>query len=127
MHGYLAHLGSENIAFYSDEVTDVKKFFENDIVGVLVIAGTEIVAADIYLYSSLGVLEFQKRSFAHDASAHDASGDAYFAARRVVIEGLFDFFRMARNRKFGGGIGVYSAPAHLVETAAAHYFLFAEF
>ena len=27
MHGYLAHLGSENIAFYSDEVTDVKKFF----------------------------------------------------------------------------------------------------
>ena len=53
----LAHLGAEHVAFDSDEVAYVKKFLEDNVIHILVFTRTEVVAAYVHLYSSVGILK----------------------------------------------------------------------
>ena len=45
--GYFAHLSAEHIALHTDNVTDVEEFLEHLVVQVLILAGAQIVTADI--------------------------------------------------------------------------------
>ncbi len=126
--GYLAHLSAEHEAAYAYEVSDVEELLEDYVVLVFVLAGAEVVAADVDLYPSESVLQLHERSLAHDASAHDASGDGNLAFRlKVVGESLFYFVGVPRHGEFRGGIRVDAAFAQGFEAAAAHCLLFAEF
>ena len=80
MHAYLAGLGAEHIALHADEVAQVEALLEHDIVQILVLIGADSITLHIHLYASLAVLQLSKASLAHDALAHDTSGNAHIAA-----------------------------------------------
>ena len=86
VNGNLAHLGAESKTFYADEVADVEKTFENDIVHSFVLARTNLVAVEIKLYAAVCVLQLAERGGSHDAAAHDTSTNAHvFKFLEVVI------------------------------------------
>ena len=125
--GYLACLGAEYVALHSDEVADVEEFLEDDVIHVLVFAGAEVVAADVDLDASFGILKAYKRSLSHDAAAHDAACHAHFASLRVVLEVLLDFLAVSGYDVFSRRIGLYAAVAEGLHAVASYDFLFAQF
>ena len=80
MYTDFAGLCAEDVAADTYKVAQVEQFLEHDVVEVLVLARTNFVALDIYLYPSARILYFGKSSLSHNASAHKASGDGYIAA-----------------------------------------------
>ena len=58
MDADFAHLGAEHEAFDADEVAQVEQTFEHGVVHFLVLFGTNVIAGDIYLDASFGILEF---------------------------------------------------------------------
>ena len=79
MHTDLAGLCTEDVTADTDKVAQVEQFLEHHVVEVLVLAGTNFIALDIYLYSSARVLYFGKGSLSHNAAAHKSSGDGHVA------------------------------------------------
>ena len=53
VHADFARLGAEHISLHAHEVAHVEQLLEHHVVEVLVLAGTQVVAADVYLYASV--------------------------------------------------------------------------
>ena len=95
----LAHLGAEYKALDTYEVTYIKQFLEDYVVHLLLHGGSrlsfwsrglDIVAADIYLDTTFGVLNLYEGSFAHDTTRHHTTRNAHRLARvPLSIFGLF--------------------------------------
>jgi hypothetical protein len=73
MKRYFTNLGAKNKALDSDPIANIAMLLEDFVVGILVLAGTNFVAADVQLKATAGVLKFGKGCFAHDSSAHQTT------------------------------------------------------
>lgn len=118
MDGDLAGAGAEHEALDAYEVADVEQLLEDFVVQGLVVAGAEVVAADVYLDAAAAVLQLHEGGLAHDAAAHDAPGHAHAARRLVLALGIaevgLDLVAVARHGILGGGVGLYAlAPESL--------------
>src|SRR4051812_36896925 len=83
MNGDLAGLCPECKTFDANNVSEVKKFFPNDIIQCAVAILCEIILSYIELYASLRILQHRKGSLAHVAHTHDAT------CKANIIQGLF--------------------------------------
>ena len=139
VHGNLTRLCAVHVTLHADEVADVEELLEYHVVEVLVFAGAELVAVDIYLDTAVGVLQFHKGGFTHYTAAHYAAGYAHAARRRGVGKGIpfgvdgnvgevgFYFVGMTRHNVFSCGVGVDTHGTELFERLTANGFLLAEF
>ena len=129
MDGDFTHLRTENEAADAYEIANVQQFLKYYIINVLVFARTDIIARDVNLDSPFRVLQFHKRSLAHDAAAHDTAGDADLArfAFSVVAKVFFYFFRKCICFIFCCGIRVDTHLAQLLQAVTSYDFLFAQF
>ena len=122
---YFAGLGAEHKTRYAHKVADVEQFLEHHVIEVLVFVGTKLVAVNIHLNAALAVLNFHKRSLAHNAAAHHASGNAHLAWLGVVAEGFLHLGGVSVHLVFGCRIRVDAHIAQLVQTVTSDDFLFA--
>lgn len=56
MYADFAHLGTEYEAFDADKVAQVEQTFEHGVVHVFVFIGADVIAGDVYLDTSFGIL-----------------------------------------------------------------------
>ena len=127
MHADFARLCAEDEALHADEVAQVQQALEDDVIHIFVLVRADVVAGDVHLDTSLGVLQFDERGFAHDASAHDASGDGHLARLGVILEVGFDVRREGVGYVLCRRIGFYAHGTQLVEAVPADDFLFTQF
>ena len=122
----LAGLCAEDETLDADEVTDVEQFFEYRIVKVLVLVGTDFVAGDIDLYSSLRILQLGEACLAHHASAHHTACDHYLAWLVLVFELSLDVCAECIGWKLCCWVWVDAHLSQCLKTLSANYFLFAQ-
>ncbi len=124
--GDFSHLCTEHVTTHTDEIADIKQFFEHHIVHVLVFARTEVIAGDVNLDPPVGILQLHERSLTHDAAAHDAAGHRNLADGLLsILEIFLDLAGMSRHFIFGRRVGFDSPLAECVHAVAPHYLLFA--
>ena len=73
LHRRLSDLGLERLAFHADEIPAVQELLEHVVVQPLVLSGTQLISVEVNLKRTFVVLQFGKRSLAHDATAHHPS------------------------------------------------------
>ena len=127
MYGNLSCLGAEYETFDTNEITKVQQFLEEDIIQVFIVFRTYVIACDIYLYSSFGVLYFCKTSFAHDSLGHDTTCNAYHLSGSIVLEVFPKIYRKGICRIFFSRIGVNTHILDFFQIVSSRYFLFTEF
>ena len=129
---YLAHLRTENEAFYTDEIADIEQFLENDVVHLLLHGGRlltlgngclNIVTGDIDLNTALGVLNLDERGLAHDALGHQSSCNPHFFAvplikMRFDVRGVPGYFIL------GSRVGINPHVSHRLQALPPYLFLF---
>ena len=124
MYRGLAHLGHKDVACHTDDVANIEQALEDGVVEGLVLVGAYLVALYVKLYAAVAVLQLDKRSGTHDASAHDAAGNAYLLVQCVVLRiSLQDFGAGAVHLIQGGGVGIDAQLLQLGQRIAAYLFL----
>ena len=99
-------LCGEHEALHTDDVADVE-FLEDGVVHRFIFAGANLVAFDVDLDSADGILEFVEGDGAHDALAHDTTGEAHILEKGVVGRIFFkDFFRIGIHLEERSGVCV---------------------
>ena len=68
------------------EHIEVKPVYTKDVYKRQVLVRADVIAGDIYLDASFGVLQFDERCFTHDTAAHDTSGNGHLARLCIVVE-----------------------------------------
>ena len=100
LHGDLAGARAEHKAFHADEVAEVQVFLEEVVVHRLVLAGGDVVAADVDLLVAFPIAQHRERGLAHDADAHQTAGQGDVLLRRIILEAGRDAFARCGNREF---------------------------
>src|ERR1044072_2989103 len=88
MYGGFAGFGNKGITFNANNIANIHQLFPNRVIQGFILAGANIVAAYIGLYTAHIVLYYGKAGLTHVADAHDTAGQAYF------LELLFGSFRI---------------------------------
>ena len=123
----LARLRAEHISLHAHEVADVQQALEHDIIHVLVLARADAVAHDIYLNTSLAVLQLKETGLAHNAAAHHSSGDADSTRLgRILVKLVLNIYRKGVGGICLCGIRVDAHFPQLRETLATVNLLFAQ-
>ena len=89
--GDFARLGAKHRTLDTNKVAQVEQLLEYCIIVRLVVIGTEVIAAHIYLDAALGVKQFGETGLTHDTAAHHTTSHAHFARFCLFIKSLLDF------------------------------------
>ena len=116
MEGEFSGLGAERIAFSTDDITNVKRF-END-EGIL----AYFIFFDLQLKPSLAILELNKSGFAKRSAGEYTTGNAYAGICGVqvfhrAVCGNYVFRRMLRLKIVG--VRVYASFPERINLAAS--------
>ena len=126
MYTDFAGLCTEHKSCDAHKVANVEQFFKHLVVERFIFVGTNFIAVDIHLDAPFRVLQFHKRSLAHDASAHHATCHAHLARLTVgIAEVGFGFVAPCVDHKFISRVGLYAQFTQTAQTVASHNFLFA--
>ena len=126
IYGDLAHLGTEDFPFDTDEVSDVHELLHHAIVELLVLGRAELISGDVDLDTASRVLELEEGSLTHDTTAHDTASDTYLTTRCIILEGIEDLTGIPRDDIFVCWIRIDTEGTKLLKTTATEDLLFAQ-
>ena len=121
-----ARLSTENRTLDANEVAQVEQAFEHHVVHIFVLFGTDVIAGDVYLDATFGVLQFNERCLSHHTAAHDASGDRHLARLGVILELVADVGGKGIGYILSCGIGVDAHVAQFGQTLTSDNLLFTQ-
>ena len=138
VYRYLTGLCAEHESFNADEVTDVKQSLEGGVVdrlstlllfccGISLAGGVDIVAGDIHLYSTFGILYFCEGCLTHHTATHHTAGDTYLAWLILITEVITDIYTKSVGGVCGSWVRIDTHVAQLLQTLASANLLFTEF
>lgn len=104
--------------------SQVEQAFKYSIVEFLVFSRTDIVASDIHLNATFGVLQFNERSLTHYPARHHTSGYGYFARFCVIFKFRFYICRESIGYILCSGVRIDTHCTKLIQTIAPNNFLF---
>ena len=76
MNRFLPCLGNKGVSFYSNDVSNVQKFFKHGIVHCLVLSWADLVSFNIHLNPACIIHKFNECSSTHNPAAHYSAGNA---------------------------------------------------